>query len=136
MTSMHMRVSFVAINHAIYRIGILSDAFGAVRERVSSLVHASMAQCNPATPARRHSRRSFRYRLIVNKVSLQNDSSCGARSDVKSSELCLSGVSMARQLAQIESDEDVLWKADERETDEEIGARGTRFFEWLMQARG
>ncbi len=38
-------------------------------------------------------------------------------------------------LAQIEADDDVLWKADERETDDEIGARGTRFFETLMQAR-
>jgi len=28
----------------------------------------------------------------------------------------------------------VLWKADERETDDEIGARGTRFVEALMQA--
>ena len=38
-------------------------------------------------------------------------------------------------IAQIEDDEDVHWKADERETDEEIGARGERFFQSLMQAR-
>jgi hypothetical protein len=36
---------------------------------------------------------------------------------------------------QVEADEDVLWKPDERETDEEIAARGARFFQWLMQAR-
>ena len=29
----------------------------------------------------------------------------------------------------------MLWKPDERETDEEIAARGARFFQWLMQAR-
>ena len=36
---------------------------------------------------------------------------------------------------QVEADEDVLWKLDERETDDEIAARGARFFQWLMQAR-
>ena len=36
-------------------------------------------------------------------------------------------------LLQIESDEDVLWKPDVRETDEQIGARGRRLMAWLMQ---
>ncbi|GAB4839093.1 hypothetical protein Ancab_028621 [Ancistrocladus abbreviatus] len=31
----------------------------------------------------------------------------------------------------IESDEDVLWKADVRETNEEVAARGMKFMEWL-----
>lgn len=31
----------------------------------------------------------------------------------------------------IESDEDVLWREDVRETDEEIAARGMKFMEWL-----
>ncbi|XXG56745.1 hypothetical protein AAC387_Pa03g4079 [Persea americana] len=31
----------------------------------------------------------------------------------------------------IESEEDVLWKADVRETIEEVGARGMKFIEWL-----
>ena len=34
---------------------------------------------------------------------------------------------------QIESNEDVLWKANARETDEQIGARGQRLMAWLMQ---
>ena len=33
----------------------------------------------------------------------------------------------------MESDEDVLWQADVRETDEQIGARGQRLMAWLMQ---
>lgn len=31
---------------------------------------------------------------------------------------------------QIESDEDVLWKADVRETKEELAARGLQFLNW------
>ncbi len=31
---------------------------------------------------------------------------------------------------QIESDEDTLWKADIRETKEELEARGSKFFNW------
>lgn len=31
---------------------------------------------------------------------------------------------------QIESDEDVLWKANVRETNEEVAARGLKFMNW------
>ncbi|KDP44877.1 hypothetical protein JCGZ_01377 [Jatropha curcas] len=31
----------------------------------------------------------------------------------------------------IESDDDILWKADHRETDEEVAARGMKFSNWL-----
>ncbi|GJX31865.1 phosphoglycerate mutase-like protein 1 isoform X2 [Tanacetum coccineum] len=34
-------------------------------------------------------------------------------------------------LASIESDEDVLWKADVRETKEELASRGKKFLDWL-----
>lgn len=33
---------------------------------------------------------------------------------------------------QMESDEDTLWKADIRETKEELAARGVRFLNWLV----
>ncbi|KAJ4964717.1 hypothetical protein NE237_016566 [Protea cynaroides] len=32
----------------------------------------------------------------------------------------------------IESDEDILWKDDDRETNEEVGARGMKFIKWLL----
>lgn len=35
---------------------------------------------------------------------------------------------------QIQSDEDVLWKADVRETKEELAARGIKFLNWLVVA--
>jgi hypothetical protein len=33
---------------------------------------------------------------------------------------------------QIENDEDVYWKSDSRETDEEVAARGITFLKWLV----
>ncbi|RWW14008.1 hypothetical protein BHE74_00005000 [Ensete ventricosum] len=32
---------------------------------------------------------------------------------------------------QIENDEDILWKADVREANEEVAARGVKFINWL-----
>jgi broad specificity phosphatase PhoE len=37
----------------------------------------------------------------------------------------------AIDFSQIESDEDILWKANVRETTEELAARGMKFLEWL-----
>ncbi|PIA55159.1 hypothetical protein AQUCO_00800114v1 [Aquilegia coerulea] len=37
----------------------------------------------------------------------------------------------AIDFSQIENDEDVLWKADVREANEEVAARGMKFFDWL-----
>ena len=36
-------------------------------------------------------------------------------------------------LRQVESEEDVMWTADQRETAEEITARGYRFLQWLIE---
>ncbi|KAF5185210.1 hypothetical protein FRX31_025203, partial [Thalictrum thalictroides] len=34
----------------------------------------------------------------------------------------------------VESDEDILWKADVREKNEELGARGMKFIDWNMDS--
>ncbi|XWS69942.1 hypothetical protein CRYUN_Cryun03dG0006700 [Craigia yunnanensis] len=87
----------------------------------------------------------------LKEANVENDDHCGIstfnRPPIIATELCREGMKKIRRrgtisqcrsrfpavdFSLIESEDDVLWEADENETHEEVAARGIEFVKWLL----